>query len=64
MIVRNLLLAALIASAALPPSGRSFGLADYATLVGALLVCALLYASAEVLLGRAAPRRPVATELS
>lgn len=57
MVVRNLMLAAFIGLASTPPSVRALGLADYATIIGALAVCAMLYAAAELLLGRAAPRR-------
>ena len=64
MVVRNLLLAAFIACAAMPASSRTLGIADYATIVGALAVCGLLYASAELLLGRAGLRRSLATEIS
>jgi hypothetical protein len=63
MVVRNLVLALLVGAAALPASARALSFADYATVAGALAVCALLYASAELLLGRAAPRR-LFTEIS
>lgn len=52
MIVRNVLLAALLLSLALPVSGRPLGLPDLAMVAAALLVITLLYASADLLLGR------------
>lgn len=60
MVMRNLMFATLVALAAIPASERILGFADYATVVGGLAVCALLYASAELLLGRAVPGRSLA----
>ena len=52
MVLRNVALAGLLALPWLPASTRTMATADYATVAGALIVCALLYASAELLLAR------------
>jgi hypothetical protein len=56
MVARNLIVAALLSLLLLPQSSRTLGLADFATIAGALVVGALLYASVELLLGRTVPR--------
>lgn len=56
MVVRNVVIAALLALLLLPGSGRALGIADFATIGAALIVAALLYASLELLMGRAVPR--------
>lgn len=56
MVVRNVVIAALLAVLLLPGSGRALGFADFATIGAALIVAALLYASLELLMGRAVPR--------
>jgi hypothetical protein len=63
MVVRNALLASLALLAAMPGESRMLGLIDAPLLVGGLLACLLLYASADQLLGKIAPvtatlRRP------
>lgn len=62
LVVRNLLLAAGLASTVLPLSARAMTPGDYGTVVAALAACALIYASAELLLARPAPRAFAATE--
>lgn len=62
LVARNIALAALIALASLPTSARAMTLPDYATLAGALIVCVLLYASAELVLARPALRSQPVTE--
>lgn len=57
MIVRNLVLSALLLTAALPVSTRALGLPDIATILATLLVAALLYMAADLLLGRAQSRQ-------
>lgn len=56
MVWRNLLLAAALGAAALPWSSRALGSTDALTLLGGLLACALLYATADRLLGDVAPK--------
>jgi hypothetical protein len=57
MIVRNLVLGALLLIAALPVSNRPLGVPDIATILATLLVTALLYMAADLLLGRAQSRQ-------
>jgi hypothetical protein len=56
MVWRNLLLAAILAVAALPAAARPLEAVDLLTVGGGLAVAALLYMSADALLGRVAPR--------
>jgi hypothetical protein len=56
MVARNLIVAALLSLLLLPESGRALALPDFATIAAALVVGALLYASVELLFGRAVPR--------
>lgn len=56
MIVRNGLLAAALGSVALPWTARTLHAADLLTVAGGMAVAALLYMSADRLLGRVAPR--------
>lgn len=62
MITRNVALAALLVIPSLPVTGRAMTATDYATVAGALVVCALLYASLEMLLPRPALRDSAAME--
>ena len=57
MIARNLVLSGLLLIAAFPVSHRPLGVPDVVTIVATLLVAALLYLSADLLLGRAPSRR-------
>jgi Methylamine utilisation protein MauE len=56
MVIRNLLLTPALAAVALPLSARPLGPADWLTVAGGLGIAALLYVSADRLLGRVAPR--------
>jgi Methylamine utilisation protein MauE len=56
MVWRNLLLAAALGIAAMPWSPRSLGLTDALTVMGGLMACVLLYATADRLLGDVAPK--------
>jgi len=56
MVVRNVFLAAALLLLLIPESHRGFRLMDLATIAGGLIVTSLLYASADLLLGRTAPR--------
>jgi hypothetical protein len=56
LVVRNALLAMFLVLPAFQTTGRALTAADYATIVAALIVCGLLYAAAELLLGRTASR--------
>jgi hypothetical protein len=56
MVARNVMVAALLGLLWLPTSARSLGSADFATIAGTLVIGGLLYASIEMLLGRAVPR--------
>jgi len=56
MVVRNLMLAILLAAAALPWAARALQAADYLTVAGGMAVAALLYMSADRLLGQVVPR--------
>lgn len=56
MVVRNALLAALLAAISLPWAARPLQLLDLFTVGFGLAVAALLYMSADALLGRVAPR--------
>ncbi|MEP7245739.1 MAG: MauE/DoxX family redox-associated membrane protein [Gammaproteobacteria bacterium] len=56
MVVRNIFLAAALLLLLIPELHRGFRLMDLATIAGGLIVTSLLYASADLLLGRAAPR--------
>lgn len=62
MVVRNVALAAALALPSIPLTARTLAAPDYATVAGALVVSVLLYASAELLLGRPALRAFPATE--
>ena len=64
MVARNLIVAALLTLLLLPQSTRTLGAADFATITGALVVGALLYASVEQLFGRTAPRSLFSLERS
>jgi hypothetical protein len=55
MVVRNTLLACVAMLAAMPGEGRMLGLIDAPLLVGGLIACAALYATADLLLGKVAP---------
>lgn len=57
MVVRNSLLAAALLVLTLPTGERPLGWADGATILAALLVATILYASADLLLGRPALRQ-------
>ncbi|HEV7714837.1 MAG TPA: MauE/DoxX family redox-associated membrane protein [Steroidobacteraceae bacterium] len=54
MLARNLLFAAALGVLLIPASTRALGIADFTTVAGGVLVAALLYASADMLLGRPA----------
>jgi hypothetical protein len=56
MLGRNLLLATLLGAAALPWATRALQGADFLTVAGGMGVAALLYMSADRLLGQVAPR--------
>jgi hypothetical protein len=56
MVWRNLLLAVAVGIAAMPWSPRSLGPTDVLTVVGGLIACVLLYATADRLLGEVAPK--------
>jgi hypothetical protein len=56
MVWRNLLLAGAVGIAAMPWSARFLGLTDALTVAGGLIAGALLYATADRLLGDVAPR--------
>jgi methylamine utilization protein MauE len=64
MVARNVILAALLGVLWLPTSARALGAADLATIAGTLVIGALLYASIELLLGRAVPRELFSAERS
>lgn len=64
MVARNLIVAVLLGLLWLPLSDRALGAADFATIVATLLIGALLYASIELLLGRAMPRDLFSAERS
>lgn len=64
MVARNLIVAALLALLWLPTSDRALGAVDLVTIAGALAIGGLLYASIELLLGRAMPRDVFSTERS
>jgi hypothetical protein len=57
MVIRNLLIAAALGLLQIPTSSRALGLADFATVGGGVIVAVLLYASVDLLLGRAVPRQ-------
>jgi hypothetical protein len=56
MVWRNLVLAAALGIAAMPWLPRSLGLTDALTVMGGLVACVLLYATADRLLGDVAPK--------
>lgn len=64
MVARNLIVATLLGLLWLPTSGRALGAADLATIAGTLVIAALLYASIELLLGRAMPSSLFSAERS
>jgi hypothetical protein len=64
MVIRNLFLAAVLAVVQIPASSRPLGLPDFATIVGGTIIAALLYVSAELLLGRTPPRQLFSLERS
>lgn len=64
MVARNAVAAAVLALPFLSESDRAITALDYATVAGGLVVCALLYASAELLLPRPALRNLTALESS
>ena len=57
LVIRNMMLAALLTVLQMPVSSRVLGLADYATIAGALIGTVLLFLSAEALLARPTARQ-------
>jgi len=64
MVARNVIVAVLLALLWFPTSLRTLGAGDFATIAATLVIGALLYASIELLLGRAVPRELFSAERS